>query len=220
MNIDITNPIFHDEKAAEKHLEASRWPDGAYCPHCGSVNVMRMKGKTQRGMHLCRDCRDKFTVRSGTVMARSHISLPKWLLAFRLIAGAKKGMSAAQLGRTIGVSYKTAWFLCHRIRECMGDPDAGPLGGSNKVVEADESFFGGKAKNRAYRKTPPPKEAVMTLVERGGRVRSFHVADVTAKTLRDVLVTTVDRASYLMTDEAPTYKKVGKELQVLAQLKG
>ncbi len=211
MNIDLTNPIFHDEKAAEKHLEASRWPDGAYCPHCGSTNVMRMKGKTQKGMFLCRDCRDKFTVRTGTIMERSHIPPAKWLLAFRLLAGSKKGMSAAQLGRTIGVSYKTAWFLCHRIRECMDDPNPGPLGGPNKVVEADESFFGGTAKNRAFRKERPKKEAVMTLVERDGKVRSFHVADVTAKTLREAIVTTVDRKSYLMTDEARAYKKVGKE---------
>lgn len=211
MNIDLTNPIFHNERAATKHLEASRWPDGAYCPHCGSTNVMRMKGRTQKGMHLCRDCRDKFTVRTGTVMERSHVPLAKWLLAFRLLAGAKKGMSAAQLGRTIGVSYKTAWFLCHRVRECLADPNPGALGGSNKVVEADESFFGGKAKNRAKRKEPPKKEAVMTLVERDGKVKSFHVTDVTAKTLREALVTTVDRASYLMTDENRAYIKTGKE---------
>jgi len=211
MNIDLTNPIFHDEQAARKHLEATRWPDGPWCPHCGSTNAMRMKGKTQAGMFLCRDCRDKFTVRSGTVMERSHVPLAKWLLAFRLLAGAKKGMSAMQLGRTIGVTYKTAWFLGHRIRECMRDPNPAPIGGTNKVVEADESFFGGKAKNRAHRKEPPKKEAVMTLLERDGEARSFHIADVTAKTLREALVTTASRASYLMTDDNAAYIKVGKE---------
>lgn len=210
MNVDLTNKIFHSEKAAEKHLEASRWADGVFCPHCGSTNVHRMKGKTQKGMHLCNDCRDKFTVRTGTVMERSHIPLNKWLLAFRLMAGAKKGISAAELGRALGLTYKSAWFLCHRIRECMSD-DVGPLGGSNKVVEADESHFGGKAKNRAHRKEPPKKEAVMTLVERDGKVKSFHIADVTAKTLRDHLVTNVHRDTYLMTDENRAYIKTGKE---------
>jgi transposase-like protein len=144
----ITDPIFHDEAKALAHIEASRWADGVTCPHCGSDRIRRMEGKTQAGMFLCNDCRDKFTVRTGTVMERSHVPLHKWLLATHLMAASKKGMSAKQMERMLGVTYKTAWFLCHRIREAMdGALGDGPLGGPNKVVEADETFVGGKQKN-------------------------------------------------------------------------
>jgi transposase-like protein len=204
---------FHDEDAAREHIEASRWPNGVFCPHCGSLNVMRMAGKTQAGYFLCRDCADKFTCRTGTLMERSHIPLHKWLMAMMLMSSSKKGMSAHQLHRMLGVTYKSAWFLCHRIREAMGDgatSSSGPLGGANKVVEADETYVGGKGKNRATRE-PAPKKAVVSLVERGGRVRSRHVADVTAKTVREVIVTNVSRASSLMTDEAPIYVRTGRK---------
>lgn len=208
---NITDPIFHNEEAALAHIEASRWADGVYCPHCGSTNVHRMGGKTQAGMHLCNDCRDKFTVRTGSVMERSHVPLHKWLLATHLLASSKKGISAHQIGRMLGVTYKTAWFLCHRIREAMnGTGNEGPLGGENKVVEADETYVGGKAKNRAYRQ-PRAKQAVVALVERGGNVASYHVANVTAKQLRPLIVTKIDRASYLMTDESPVYSRMGRE---------
>ena len=211
MNINITSPIFHDEAKALAHLEASRWPDGVNCPHCGSLRVRKMEGKTQAGMFLCNDCRDKFTVRTGSVMERSHVPLHKWLLATHIMAASKKGMSALQMSRMIGVTYKTAWFLCHRIREAMDQADGnGPLGGAETVVEADETYVGGKAKNRATRK-PAPKKAVVALVERDGRARSFHVANVNAKDLRGLIVTNVDRASHLMTDEAPVYTRVGRE---------
>src|SRR4029079_6681288 len=126
----LTAPQFTDETAAVAHLEASRWPDQVNCPHCGSVNVHRMGGKTQAGMFLCNDCRDKFTCRTGTVMERSHVPLHKWLLATHLMAASKKGMSALQMSRMLEVTYKTAWFLCHRIREAMdGAAPSGPLGG-------------------------------------------------------------------------------------------
>lgn len=211
MNIDITNPIFHDEAKAEAHIEATRWGGEPNCPHCGSIRVRRMKGKTQAGMFLCNDCRDKFTVRTGTVMERSHVPLNKWLLATHIMAASKKGMSAAQMGRMIGVSYKTAWFLCHRIREAMdGANGDGPLGGAGQIVEADETYVGGKAKNRAWGAIPK-KQIVVSLVERGGAARSFHVANVHANTLRGVLVQNVDRASSLMTDEHKGYIRVGKE---------
>ncbi len=207
----MMDPIFHDEKAAEKHIEVSRWNGEPSCPHCGALNVTRMKGKTQRGMFQCNDCRDKFTVRTGTVMERSHAPLHKWLLAMHLLASSKKGISASQTARNIGVTYKTAWFLCHRIREAMdGATGNDPLGGKNKVVEADETFVGGKAKNRAHRK-PAPKKPVVALVDREGHVRSFHVANVNAKHLRGLIVTNVHRDSHLMTDEAHVYTKVGRE---------
>ena len=211
MNVNITNPIFHDEAKALAHLEAGRWNGEPSCPHCGSLAVRKMGGKTQAGMFLCNDCRDKFTVRTGTVMERSHIPLHKWLLAFHLMAASKKGMSALQMSRMLGVTYKSAWFLCHRIREAMdGAAPTGPLGGPDSVVEADETYVGGKAKNRATRK-PASKKAVVALVERDGRARSFHVANVTVATLRPLIVTNVDRASVLMTDESPVYVRMGRE---------
>ena len=206
----ITDKIFHDEDAARAHIEASRWNGEPTCPHCGSVNVRRMAGKTQAGMFLCNDCRDKFTVRTGSVMERSHVPLHKWLLAFHLMAASKKGVSAKQMERMLGVTYKTAWFLCHRVREAMTPTNPAPLGGPDKVVEADETYVGGKAKNRAFR-APRAKQAVVALVERDGHVRSFHVANVTAKQLRPLIVTNVVRTSYLMTDESPVYTRVGRE---------
>ncbi len=211
MNINLTDPIFSNEDAARAHLEANRWGGEPNCPHCGSLRVRRMGGKTQAGMFLCNDCRDKFTVRTGSVMERSHVPLHKWLMATHLLAASKKGISAHQIHRMIGVTYKTAWFLMHRIREGMdGAAGNAPLGGGNKVVEADETYVGGKAKNRATRK-PAAKKAVMALVEREGHVRSFHVANVNAKGLRGLIVTNVDRASHLMTDESMVYTSVGRE---------
>src|SRR5688572_21154186 len=182
-----------------------------------------MGGKTQAGYHLCNDCREKFTCRTGTVMERSHVPLHKWLLATHIMAASKKGMSAKQMERMLGVTYKTAWFLCHRIREAMdGANPTGPLGGFGKTVEADETYVGGKVKNRSNKqrrvrkgeKMLSPvdgKQPVVSLVERGGNVRSFHVAKVTGPLLRGVLVTNVDRGSWLMTDEHGGYTAVGKE---------
>ncbi|MFZ3328158.1 MAG: IS1595 family transposase [Methylocella sp.] len=213
MTCDLANPIFTDEAKATAHMEADRWPDRAYCPHCGSLNVHKMAGKTQAGMFLCNDCRDKFTVRTGSIFERSHIPLRKWLLATYLMAASKKGMSALQLSRMLGLSYESAWFMCHRIREGMKPVGETSIGGTNKVVEADETFIGGKAKNRAYAKKEPKKHTVMTLVERDGESRSFHVANVKAKTLREKIVTTVNRKSHLMTDELASYEKVGKEFE-------
>jgi transposase-like protein len=209
---DITDPIFHDEPTATAHMEADRWPDGVYCPHCGSTHVHKMGGKTQAGMFVCYDCDDKFTVRTGTIFERSHIPLHKWLLATRIMAASKKSVSALQLQRMLGLgSYRTAWFMCHRIREAMKPAKPGPIGGQNKVVEADETLIGGKKKNRAFAKTAPKKHTVLALVDRDGESRSFHVADVSAKTLREKIVKTVSRKSYLATDELASYESIGKE---------
>ena len=141
----LTAPQFTDEAAAIAHLEASRWPDGFNCPHCGSLNVHRMAGKTQAGYFLCNDCRDKFTCRTGTVMERSHIPVHKWLLAIHLLSASKKGMSAHQLHRMLGVTYKSAWFLAHRIRTAMGDVADAPMGGEggfflNRATEASTAL--------------------------------------------------------------------------------
>ncbi len=208
---DISAKHFHDEDAAREHIEASRWPNGVVCPHCGSFNVMRMAGKTQAGYFLCRDCADKFTCRTGTLMERSHIPLHKWLFAMMLMSSSKKGMSAHQLHRMLGVTYKSAWFLAHRIREAMGDDaPAGSLGGEGRVVEIDETYVGGKGKNRAHGE-PAPKKAVVSLIERGGHVRSFHVANVTAEMVRPLVMTNASRKSALMTDESNVYTAMGRE---------
>ncbi len=153
---DLTNPAFTDESKAREFLEASRWPDGAICPHCSETKTVNpLGGKSMGpGWFFCNACREKFTVRTGTVMERSHIPLHKWLMATHLIVASKKGISAMQVSRMLGVTYKTAWFMCHRIREAMRPAKPGPLGGTNKVVESDESVFGGKAKNRAYKPEP------------------------------------------------------------------
>lgn len=210
---ELSNPIFHDETKAREWLEARIWPDGPHCPHCGTFNqTTLMHGKSHRaGLYQCNACRQSFTVTIGTLYERSHIPLHKWLAATHLLMASKKGMSALQISRMLGLPYKTAWFMCHRIRESLRSTilEDGPLGGQNKVVEADETYVDGKAKNRKGK--VPPKEPVLALIERGGKVRSRHVGDVSAKTLRSAIVTQVDRASYLMTDEAPAYKKIGRE---------
>ena len=210
---DLTNPIFADADAARAHLEAVNWPDGPFCPHCGETrNVHRLQGKSTRaGLIQCNSCLKNFTVTVGTVFERSKIALNKWMLATYLLSASKKGMSAHQLHRMLGVTYKTAWFMAHRIREAMdGANGTGPLGGPDHVVEADETYVGGKARNRAFRKLAG-KKAVVALVEREGQVRSFHVANVNATDLRGLIVTNVDRASHLMTDESYVYTRVGRE---------
>src|SRR6266851_2191314 len=209
---DITDPIFHDEAKAIAHVEASRWPNEIVCPLCDCDNIHKMGGKTQAGMFVCYGCEGKFTVRTGTVFERSHIPLHKWLLATRIMAASKKSVSAAQLQRMLGLgSYRSAWFLCHRIRESMKPAKVGPIGGTNKVVESDETVIGGKKKNRAYAKKEPKKYTVLALVDRDGHSHSFHVANVKAKTLRETIYKIADRKSHLMTDELVSYTGIGRQ---------
>ncbi len=214
---DLSAKHFHNEDDAIAHVERSRWPNGdVVCPHCGSLSVHRMAGKTQAGMFLCNDCRDKFTCRTGTVMERSHVPLHKWLLAIHLMTSSKKGVSAHQLMRNLGLgSYRTAWFLAHRIREAMIDIDPnasdGPLGGEGKTVEADETVVGGKTRNRAFRE-PAPKKAVFTLIERDGRA-FFSRCRHTAKTLGPIVRKNTSCKSTLNTDEAAPYIKMGREFR-------
>jgi transposase-like protein len=212
--MNLTDPRFQDPEKAREYLEAQRWPDGPICPHCGNCdpdNITALKGKAHRpGLYQCNSCREQFTVTVGSVMEDSKIPLNKWLLAMHFLGASKKGMSAHQLHRMLGITYQSAWFLAHRIREAMTDPAPSPIGGANKVIEADESYVGGKAKNRAY-KPEPKKHIVMSLVERGGEVRSFHVKNATAKTLHETAIKIARRKSYLATDENPAYTKLGKE---------
>jgi transposase-like protein len=212
----LSAPHFHSEEAAYAYVEARLWPEGPNCPHCGSVErIGKMGGSSTRiGVYKCYACRKPFTVKIGTIFEASHVKLHVWLQAIHLLASSKKGISTNQLKRTLGVSMQTAWFLSHRIREAMigqtmGD-DSGPLGGENKVVEADETYVGGKAKNRKNK--VPAKQAVFALVEREGRVRSHHVANVNASTLRPIMESHMDKASFLMTDEAPVYRTIGKKV--------
>jgi len=209
--MNICDPLYSDPELARQHIERLHWPEGPVCPHCGCMGrITKLEGKSTRpGVYKCNDCEKPFTVTVGTIMEDSKLPLNKWLMAFALMSAGKKGVSAHQLGRMLGITYKTAWFLAHRIREAM-EAEGGPLGGEGKIVEADETFVGGKAKNRAFRK-PAEKKVVVTLVERDGRARSFHVANVQAKTLRGVLVRNVDRASKLMTDECIAYQGIGRE---------
>jgi transposase-like protein len=217
---DLSNPIFHDETAAREWLEARIWANGRFCPHCGAVDQSTLlQGKSHRpGLYQCNSCREPFTVTVGTIYERSHIPLNKWLAATHLMMASKKGISAMQVHRMLGISYKTAWFLCHRIRESLRDTKIDtPLGGQNKVVEADETWIGGKEGNKHKSKRrkdgargPVGKEPVVALVERDGRVRSQHLPDVTAANLKLALFAQVDQKSYLMTDEAGAYKFVGK----------
>jgi transposase-like protein len=211
MSADLTHPIFTDEKAARRHLEKLRWPSGPVCPHCGATEkITKLRGKSHRpGLYQCNSCRQPFTVTVGTILEDSHIELHKWLLAFHLMAASKKGISAHQLHRMLGITYKSAWFMAHRIREAMKADWDKVLGGNNPV-EADETFIGTKP-GAKKRKGYGHKNAVLSLVERNGEVRSFHIPSVSAKTLKPYLKYHIDPDAHLMTDDAGQYRIIGPE---------
>jgi len=223
----LSKPHFHDEAKAYAYLEGILWPHGAVCPHCGSTEKVyclegvkskpskkNPEGKERFGLKKCGACREQFTVTVGTVYESSHIPLHKWLQATYLMCSSKKGISALQIQRTLEITYKSAWFMCHRIREAMKDGNMTPMGGQNKVVEIDETYVGGKEKNKHANKRlragrgAVGKAPVVSLVERDGRVRSMHLPEVTAKTLRPILDRHIDKKTYLMTDEARVYPAV------------
>jgi transposase-like protein len=217
---DLSNPIFQDADEARKWLEARIWPEGPTCPKCGTVNeATLMQGKSHRpGLYQCNACREPFTVTVGTLYERSKIPLNKWLAATYLMMASKKGMSALQIGRMLGFSPKTAWFVCHRIRESLRESKVSPMGGPMSTVEADEAFIGGKDKfkhkhKRGGRVGGANKEAVFSLVERGGKVRSSHVEDIGADTLRPILMEQLTRDTRLMTDKASQYRAVSNEFR-------
>ncbi len=212
---DLSAPIFTDEAKAREHLEALHWPSGAFCPKCGEAeSVSRMEGEAHRpGLHQCNTCRAQFSVTVGTLFERSHIPLHKWLLAFHLMAASKKGISAHQLHRMLGITYKSAWFMAHRIREAMKQPLKGKLGGTGKVVEADETFWGLKKGATKQRGGYQHKNTIMSLVERGGSVRSFHVPSASMATVRAVLRNNVEQNTHLMTDDATTISESDASLR-------
>lgn len=206
----LTAPQFTNEEAARAHLEAIRWPTGPVCPHCGSVGFYRLDGKAHRpGLLKCKDCAKQYSVTVGTVFERSKIPLTKWLMAVYLLCSSKKGISSHQIHRTIGVTYKTAWFMTHRIREAMRDTSTDQLGGegTSGIVEADETYFG-KIRGQGKGGHIAKKEKVVALVERKGRMRAFHVPTVTANTLKPILQANISPKARVMTDTSSVYRKI------------
>ncbi len=201
---------FHDEAEARKHLEKIRWPNGTVCPHCANTErISKLNGKSQRpGLYFCGKCREQFTVTVGTVFERSKIPLDKWLLATHLICSSKKGMSSHQLHRMLGVTYKTAWFMAHRIREAMKPGTDGKMGSGGGIVEVDETYWGN---NERAKKNSADKMKVVTLIERDGKARSFKVGSVNSRTLGAILDKHVSKDAHLMTDELRVYKRPGRE---------
>jgi transposase-like protein len=203
---------FQNDEAARDHIEAILWPEGPVCPHCGCVgHITKMAGKTTRpGTYKCNDCRKPFTVTVGTILERSHIGLHIWLQAFYLMCASKKGMSAHQMHRMLGVTYKTAWFMEHRIREAMHDDMPAILGGDGEIVEVDETYWGnvpGMPKRHAWHH----KEKIVSLVERDGSARSFHVEKVNIATLKPMMVENIMRESRIVTDNASYYDWTSRE---------
>jgi transposase-like protein len=213
----LSRPYLHDEKAAYAFVESQLWADGRPCPHCGVLDESTaLKGKSTRvGVYKCRACRKPFTVKVGTIFEASHIPLHKWLQAIYLLSSSKKGFSSNQLARAIGVTVKSAWFLSHRIRAAMTEGGLSLLGGAGQVIEADETYFGRKAIRRTettlgqkYIKSgggPAQKLAVVSLVQRGGSVRSFHVDRADKATVAAIVTGNVARESSLYTDESRLY---------------
>src|SRR6266436_3281465 len=199
-------PHFKDPEAARTYLEGLRWGSDRVCPHCGTVNQSFATKKP--GVYRCgaKGCRKDFSVTTKSVMESSHIKLNVWLQAFFLMASSKKGVSSHQLHRALGVTYKTAWFLAHRIREAMRSGGLlPPLGGSGKIVEADETYIGRLKGQPKRRGGGTHKNTVLTLVERGGGARSFHIDTATIANIAPIVRDNISRESRFMTDEARHY---------------
>jgi len=218
VKLTANSPLFHDEILARQHLERMRWPKGPVCPHCGvEKGATALDGKAHRpGLYQCNECRSQFSVTVGTVFERSKVPISKWLFATWLLCSSKKGVSAHQVHRQIGVTYKTAWFMCHRIREAMA-PGAYPprLGGEGKTIEADETYIRNPEKAKRSRKTRTKgplanNEMVFALVERDGDVRSFHLSQHDLANVRGYLKANADPKSDLRTDQSGLYRGVGK----------
>lgn len=210
----LENPIFTDETKAREWLESRVWPQGPICPHCGATDddVTKLEGKAHRpGLYQCSQCREQFTVTVKTVFERSKIPLTKWLAALFLLTGSKKGISTHQIHRLLGISYKSTWFMMHRLREAMRGGDLAPMGGSGKIVEVDETVIGkldGAPKHTFHGYGQQWRNTVLALVERGGNVRTFHVAGTTTGELVPIVRANVQSETFVMTDEASWYRSL------------
>jgi transposase-like protein len=223
LNLATLAKYFSDEDKAREFLEAIRWPDGPVCPHCGLVKeAYKLQGKSTRpGLWKCKGCRKPFTVTVGTIFADSHIPLSKWLLAYHLLCASKKGISAHQLHRMLKVTYRSAWFMAHRIRYTMSqEPLSSKLGG---VVEIDETYVGGKRRHHQPQQVKPGvraqdrlgpfdgKAPVVAVLQREGRVQSMHMQKVTAENLRPVIEQMVAEDAHVMTDSGTVLAGVFKK---------
>jgi transposase-like protein len=220
MNLSEISSLSEDQ--ARGYFEQIRWPNGPVCPHCGSVESTKLQGKAHRvGLYKCSGCGDQFTATIGTILEDSHLPIRTWLMAFSILCSAKKGISALQLQRQLGLgSYRSAWHLAHRIRHAMArEPLKGLLGVGGGTVEADESWVGGKPRKRTGKRQPgasrerpvPTKTRIVGLVERDGRARAHVIPDLTAPTLKAAVRAHVDPSARLMTDENHAYIGLGKE---------
>jgi transposase-like protein len=219
--MNITAPRFTDPDAAREHLEALRWPDGPFCPHCGSLSAKRLPpihrkatakhaATVRKGVVQCNDCREQYTVTVGTVFERSKVPLHHWLLVNHLLCASKKGISAHQVHRMIGVTYKTAWFMCHRLREAMRNDTPGNMGSGGGAVEVDETFIG-RRKGATMKGAYHHKMAVLGLVDREtGRSRLFHVEKAAGSIIQPIVMANLAREARLMTDENTLYRKIGR----------
>jgi transposase-like protein len=211
MTMAVMAEHFASEEKAIELIEKMRWPDGPRCVHCGHDRIYRLKGKKCRpGLLKCAACRKQFRVTVGTIFEDSHIPLKSWLIAINLMAASKKGVSSHQVMRHLGIQYRSAWFMTHRIRHTLYDPaNKGLFDG---IVEADETYVGGKRHGKRGRGAAGKKIA-FGLIERGGRVRPFHVPNVTAKTLKSIIREHVKRNAIMSTDEFSSYNGLGKEFK-------
>jgi transposase-like protein len=209
----LSDQHFHDERAAYAYVEERVWPNGPVCPHCGNCDAKRMKlmgGKSTRiGVRQCNECRKPFTVKVGTIFEASHVPMRVWLQAIHLLCSSKKGMSSNQLHRVLGVTLKTAWFMSHRIREAFRPSSLTPMGGDGSIVEIDETFIGHK-EGAEVRRGFAHKNVVLSLVERGGEVRSFHVDSTRKEDILPIVKANIARESRVMTDEANQYRGLDK----------
>ena len=210
----LNQPHFQDADAAREYLEAIRWANGIVCPHCGVIDSFyKLVGKAHRpGLYKCVDCRKQFSVTVGTVFEASKIKLHIWLHACHLMSASKKGVSAKQLERMLGVTYKTAWFMAHRIREAMNIAPKEQLG-LTSPVEVDETYWGNKGKHAPGARSFHHQMKIVSLVERDGQKRSFHVASVNGATLRPIMKGMIAKNARLMTDQAGVYEKIGPEFK-------
>jgi transposase-like protein len=214
--------MFQNEDAAREALEAELWPNGPVCRHCGNADadkIAKVEGKKHShrpGLYYCNECKSQFTVTVGTVLERSKVPLTKWLMASHMFNSGKNGVSAHEIHRTLGVTYKTAWFMMHRLREAMNEVNPGKLGGEGQSVQADETYYGNSSKRaKSYRKGHSHKAAVIALVEPNGRARAFHANKSKKHSMGEqvfrTLIKNVDRKSELHTDESRLYPEIGRK---------